>query len=140
MLQLISESQIKSKTGMSWSSRKKKVGIFCAVYFARREFCKHLCFISVYSVLTNTLSEYTYFYISENITYTLLLFVFKIVKSLQFILKSRDEYCIYWATVFIIEKGKRVGSNCKFGVFINLVFFLKQSVLSQMMDCLLQLV
>ena len=119
MLQLISESQIKSKAGMSWSSRKKKVGIFCAVYFAWREFCKDLCFISVYSVLKNTLSEYTYFYISENITYTLLLFVFKIVKSLQFILKSRDENCIYWVTVFIIEKGKRVGLSAP---SVNLAF------------------
>ena len=52
---------------MSWSSRKKKKGIFCTVNFVRKEFFQDLCFISMYSVL-NTLSEYTYFYISENIT------------------------------------------------------------------------
>ena len=40
---------------MSWSSRKKKKGIFCTVY---------LCFISMCSLL-NTLSEYKYFYKSK---------------------------------------------------------------------------
>ena len=38
VFQLIQESQIKSKSVMSWSSRKKKEGIFCTVYFVRREF------------------------------------------------------------------------------------------------------
>ena len=38
VLQLIWESQIKSKTVMSWSSRMKKEGIFCTVYFVRRKF------------------------------------------------------------------------------------------------------
>ena len=38
VLQLIKESQIKIKTVMSWSLRKKKEGIFCTVYFVRREF------------------------------------------------------------------------------------------------------
>ena len=37
-LQLMQEWQIKSKTVMSWSSRKKKEGIFYTVYFVRREF------------------------------------------------------------------------------------------------------
>ena len=38
VLQLIEESQIKSKTVMSWSLRKKKESIFCTVYFVQREF------------------------------------------------------------------------------------------------------
>ena len=38
VFQLIKESQIKSKTVMSWSSRKKKEGIFCTVYFVQRKF------------------------------------------------------------------------------------------------------
>ena len=38
LLQLILEFQIKSKTVMSWSSRKKKEGIFCTVNFVRKEF------------------------------------------------------------------------------------------------------
>ena len=38
VLQLIWESQIKSKTVMSWSSRKRKEGIFCTVYFVRKKF------------------------------------------------------------------------------------------------------
>ena len=60
VLQPIEESQIKSKTVMSWSSRKKKEGIFCTVCFVRRKFFKHMCFILIYSVL-NTHLEYTYF-------------------------------------------------------------------------------
>ena len=40
-------SQIKSKTLMSWSSRKKKESIFCFAYFARREFFFKICFISM---------------------------------------------------------------------------------------------
>ena len=36
--QLIQESQIKRKSVMSWSSQKKKGGIFCIVYFVRRIF------------------------------------------------------------------------------------------------------
>ena len=32
------ESQIKNKTVRSWSSQKKKEGIFCNVYFVQMEF------------------------------------------------------------------------------------------------------
>ena len=76
VLHLIKELQIKSKTVMSWSSQEKNDGIFCTVYFFRRNFFKHLCFISMYSVL-NTLLEYTYFYIPENISLYTFLLVFK---------------------------------------------------------------
>ena len=38
VLHLIKELQIKKKTVMSWSSRKKKEAIFYTVYFVRREF------------------------------------------------------------------------------------------------------
>ena len=69
-LQLIYESQTKTKTVMSWSSRKKSKGIFVFFLpFTLSEgnfFFQHLCFISMYSVL-NTLSKYTYFYISKNV-------------------------------------------------------------------------
>ena len=67
LLQLKQVSQIKSKAVTSWSARKKKESIFCTIYFVRRELFWDLCFISMYSVF-NTLSEYTYFYISKNIT------------------------------------------------------------------------
>ena len=86
-LQLIQESQIKRKSVMSWSSQKKKERIFCIVYFVRRNFFLHLSFVSMYSVL-NTLSEYTYLYISKNITSYTFLLLFKIVESLQCILKK----------------------------------------------------
>ena len=72
---------------MSWSLRKKKEGIFCNVYFVRKKFFQHLCFISSYGVL-NKLSEYIYFYISKTITSCTCLFVFKIVEVLQLIRKS----------------------------------------------------
>ena len=45
----------------------------------------------MYSVL-NTLSEYTYFYISKNITSYTFLLVFTIVENLQYILKERFIY------------------------------------------------
>ena len=38
VLQLVSESQIKRKTVMSWSSQRKKECIFCNVYFVPRIF------------------------------------------------------------------------------------------------------
>ena len=83
VLQLILESQIKSKTVMSWSLRKKrkKKGFFCAVYFVWR---KHL-FYPIYSVL-NKLSEYIYFYIWRNIT-SFFFVACLIVKNLHCILK-----------------------------------------------------
>ena len=80
LLQLIEELQIKSKTVMSWISWKKKEGIFCTVYFVRRIFFLTFVFY--------TLSEHTYFYISKNITSYTFLLVFKIIESLQCILKA----------------------------------------------------
>ena len=62
--QLIKELRIKSKTVMSWSSRKKK-----------KVFLREVYFISIYIVL-DKLSEHIYFYISKNITlYTFCLFL-----------------------------------------------------------------
>ena len=45
VLQVIQESQMKSKTGISWSSRKKKEDIFCTVYLSERIFLK-ICVLS----------------------------------------------------------------------------------------------
>ena len=87
VLQLIKELQIKSKTVISWSSQKKREGIFSNVYFVRMKFFRHLRFISMYSVL-NTLSEYRYFYISKSINPYTFLLVFKIVGSPQCIPKT----------------------------------------------------
>ena len=44
VLQLIKESQIKSKTVISWSSQKKKEGIFCTSYFVQKNFFKTFVF------------------------------------------------------------------------------------------------
>ena len=63
-------------------------------YFLYRLFCpkenlcfQHLCFISMYNVL-NTLSEYTYFYISTNITSNTFLACFWNRRLLNQLLKS----------------------------------------------------
>ena len=68
---------------MSWSLQKKKRA-FLYRFFCPKNVFQHFCFIS--SVL-NALSEYTYFYISKNITSFTFLCIFKVVKSLQCILK-----------------------------------------------------
>ena len=59
VFQLILESQIKSNTLISWSSRKKKRVFFCIVCFIRRKLFKHFClyFFQMYSVLN---IEYTF--------------------------------------------------------------------------------
>ena len=65
------------------------------VYFVRREFFEHVCFISMYSIL-NSLSKYIYFYISKNIASYIFLLVFKIVESLQCILKEHFIFQLYF--------------------------------------------
>ena len=83
VLQLILESQIKSKTVMSWSLRKKRKKRDFFVLFILSE--GNICFISMYSVL-NKLSEYIYFYIWRNIT-SFFFVACLIVKNLHCILK-----------------------------------------------------
>ena len=56
LLHLIQESQIKSKTFISFLNFDKH--FFCTVYFVRKNFFQHLRFISMYSVL-NTLAVHT---------------------------------------------------------------------------------
>ena len=86
VLQLIQESQIKSKSIMSWSSRRKKEGIFCDVYFAQREFFKN-CVLSQYIVYWIHFQNIHTFSYQKTLLHTLLVLVSKIVKSLQWILK-----------------------------------------------------
>ena len=56
--------------------------IFCNVYFVRQKLFKHLCFILKYSVL-NKLSEYIYLTYQKTLLHTILLFISKIVESLN---------------------------------------------------------
>ena len=70
VLRLKEESQIKSKTEMSCSSRKKKRVHFLYRLFCPKEIFFNICFLpqcihNVYLNVLNTLSEYTYFYISK---------------------------------------------------------------------------
>ena len=66
VLQLITESHIKSKTVMSWSLRKKEKGIFCAVYFVRREiFSRFVFYLNVYC-LEHTFRTYILSHIKKH--------------------------------------------------------------------------
>ena len=47
VLQLVQDLQIKSKTVMSWSSRKKEECIFCNFYFVRRKLLTFLFYLTV---------------------------------------------------------------------------------------------
>ena len=81
------KNQIKSKTVMTWSSWKKKEGIFCTVYFVRRKFF-NICVLSqciVYWIHFQNIYTFTY---QKTLLCTPLLLVFKIVESLQCILNN----------------------------------------------------
>ena len=68
---------------MSWSLRKKKEGIFVPFILPKENLFLNLCFIPMYGIL-NTL---------ENILILLeMLLVFKIVESLQCILKKTNHF------------------------------------------------
>ena len=70
VLQLIHESQIKSKTAMSWSSRKKKRAFFVPFVLSEGNIFK-ICVLYQYihSVL-NTLSIYVLLHIKKHYFYT----------------------------------------------------------------------
>ena len=79
--------RIKSKTVMSWSSRKKKECIFCNDYFCLKNFFFNICVLSQCVVCWINF-ENIYFYILKNITSYDFLFVFNIAESLQCIFKK----------------------------------------------------
>ena len=85
--------QIKSKTVMNWSSRKKEECISCNVYFVRRNFLTFVFYRNV--CVLNKLSECVYFYISKNINlYTFVACFLKILKAVSVSLRfcvSRDQ-------------------------------------------------
>ena len=72
---------------MSQSLQKKKRTFFVPLFYLKKDFFYHLCFISMYSIL-NTISKYTYFYVLRITSYTFLL-AFKLGKSLQSILNIK---------------------------------------------------
>ena len=74
---------------------KEKRGRFLQCLFCCKEIFFNICIL--FQCLLNKLSEYLYFYISKHITYTLLLPVFKIAKSLQRILNIRSK--IWWRSL-----------------------------------------
>ena len=73
----------------------------------------------MYSVL-NTLSEYTYFYISKNITSYTFLLVLKIDESLHCILKNKYNFTSYQKTLFHIDyQSISVDQN---NIFSNILY------------------
>ena len=73
---------------MSWSSQKKKEGIFCTVDFVRRKLFFNICVLSQCIVYwTNFQNRHTFTY-QKTLLHTLLLLFFKIIESLQCILKD----------------------------------------------------
>ena len=65
VLQLIQESQIKSKTVIKWSLQKNKDDIFIQLILSKDFFFDNLCFISMYSVF-NTFKIYILLYIKKH--------------------------------------------------------------------------
>ena len=72
---------------MVGASERKKRAFFVPFILSKGHFFS-ICALSQCIVYLNTLSEYTYFYISENITSYTFLLVFKIAESLQCILNT----------------------------------------------------
>ena len=81
VLQLITESHIKSKTVMSWSLRKKEKGIFCAVYFVRREFFSKICVLSQCIVSWTHFQNIHTFTYQKTLIHTLSLLVLQLPKT-----------------------------------------------------------
>ena len=75
------------KLKLRWvGTQESKKRAFFVQFILSKGIFFNICFISMYSVL-NTISQYTYFYISKNKTSYTFLLAFKIVESLQFIVK-----------------------------------------------------
>ena len=85
VLQLLWEMRIKSKTVMSWSSRRKKECIFCTVYFNRGIFL-NICVLSQFIVYGINFQNIYTFTCQNALLHTLSLLVFKIIESTQCIL------------------------------------------------------
>ena len=66
----------------------KKRACFVPFILSEGNFFQHGCFILMYNIL-NVQSEYTYFYITKNVTTYSFLVVSKIVESLQCVLNKK---------------------------------------------------
>ena len=77
----------------------------CAQQWPNFQLTVALPFLIFYLNLSvlNTLSEYTYFHISKNITSYTFLLVLKIVESLHCILKNKYNFTSYQKTLFHID-------------------------------------
>ena len=74
---------------MSWSSWKKKEPIVCTVYFAKENFFKICALFQSIMYWIHFQYIHTFIY-QKTLLHTFLLFVFKIVESLQYILNENS--------------------------------------------------
>ena len=105
VLQLIQELQIKNKVVMSWSSQKKKEGIFLYRLFVQRIFF-NICVLSqciLYCIHFQNICTFTY---QKTLLHIILLLVFKTVESLQYILKRQKLRGLYTNAV-LNSSGKK---------------------------------
>ena len=96
------------KLKLGWVGIRKKEGFYCIIIFCPRYFFLAFGFTSMYSVL-NTLSEYTYFCIFENITsYTSCLFL-ELSKAFSVSLRASLRYILHTMCVLtMIAMGKLI--------------------------------
>ena len=80
--------RVKSKTvAMSWNSRRKEEGIICTVYFPKQNFLRFVFYLNA-KCIEYTFRIYIFLHIFiQTLLHKLLLLVFKIIESLQYILK-----------------------------------------------------
>ena len=86
------ESQVKSKTVMSWSLQKKKENTFCTIYFVWRKFFKHICFLSQclwYYMHVHNIHTFTY---QKTLLHTLFSLFLKSLKAFSVSLKQSITY------------------------------------------------
>ena len=100
-------------------AKEKKVHFLYYLFCPKKLYLTYLFYLNVYSVL-NTLSKYTYFYISKNITSYTFLLVFKIVESLHCILEfiwvnfhcPVRRPCLIARSVYMHPHGILRSTNC----------------------------
>ena len=101
---LVLKSSYKNHKLKLWwvGARERKKSIFCTVYFVRRNFL-NICVLSqctVYWIHFQNIHTFTY---QKTLLYTLLLLVFKIVKSLQFFLNMKSKWHIRVGKFYLIK-------------------------------------
>ena len=91
----------KSKTVMSWSSRKKKEDNFCTVYFVRKEFFFNICVLSQCIVYRIPFQIYIRLHIKKHYFVNFCCLFLKLLKA--FSVSLRKTY-FFPQTIFFLRK------------------------------------